>query len=530
MEEVLSLLSEPLVIGVIIIILIFLIAFPILLRRRRSAADEELPELDAPIDYTSLPVEERPRLRDRITNLSLAGKILLGVIPLLFIVGIILLLLILPQISSTAQAPTATPTPLQITDATAILARVNPQQIQIEADSTLTANTTEVRAELFLNDEPFPWYQPATAITTVRTDGTIQLSLTKAENGPPPQRDVPIMAILRADIDGQEIVSEPFTVDIPEIYASQFYAGAVAEVPTPDTEPTEEAPEPTTEITPTVEVTATATPSIDIASGLAATVTNGGNVRQHPMIIENVIGTINADEQIEILGQTPNGEWFLIRNARDEIGWTSATLLSIEPSVLEQVPVESVVTVFVSGNIYEQPQEQSNTLGQVFINETVELSRKTPAGDWYEVTSVRDETGWVSASLLGIPPEVAEQVPVQQASSGATSSVTDDNDVVVDENETPVPDTTIEPDAATPLAGLVVNAFNRGSVRDQPNLEGAVLGAIEAGEQVELLERTQNASWYRINSAQGITGWISSSLLRLDQEIVDRVPVASEGD
>lgn len=523
MEGLLGSLSSPIVIGVIIVVLLLLIAIPVLLRRRRATTEEEPPEIGTPVDYTSMPIEERPSLRERIANLSLAGKLLLAVVPLLVLIGFILLFLLLPANMGTTEGPTPTPVPLEIAITEAILARVTPQQqIRVEAETTIPENTT-VTAELFLGDEPFPWYRTDTATTTVRLGGEINLTLTKADDGPSPTAGSPLMVQLAATLDdGREVVSERFEIAVPEIYARDFYTGTVAEAPTAT--PTT-AVEPTTppEPTATVAVTPTATPEVDFASEQVATVANGGNVRRHPLIIENVVAQINAGEQVELLGRTPNGEWYRIRNERDEVGWASVTLLSIDPAVQERVPVESVVTVFTSGSVYELPEQQGAIFGQVFVGETVELLRKTPNGEWYQVTNVRDVTGWVSASLLGIPPEVADQVPVEQAAAAAVNAT---------EAVPTSPAGTAAPAAGeptpVPAEGIVVRVFNRGSIRDQPAQEGAVLGELSAGDDVELRARTSDGAWYFIRSAESIDGWINSSLVRVSPEIAARVPVIEE--
>lgn len=129
--------------------------------------------------------------------------------------------------------------------------------------------------------------------------------------------------------------------------------------------------------------------------------------------------------------------------------------------------------------------------------------------------TIRDITGWVSAGLLGIPPEVAADVPTQNGGANTTGA------------EVP---TRIPADPGTALGGiesdtgLTARVFNSGNIRDQPSQDGVPLGDVVAGQSVELLQKTPNAAWYRIRNAQGIEGWVTSSLLTIAPEVVDLVP------
>ena len=61
MQDLLSGLPLPILIGLIILVLLALVAVVFLARRRRQggqAGDSAAPSLDGPVDYTSLPIEE----------------------------------------------------------------------------------------------------------------------------------------------------------------------------------------------------------------------------------------------------------------------------------------------------------------------------------------------------------------------------------------------------------------------------------------------------------------------------------------
>uniref|UniRef100_UPI0013EA4AE2 SH3 domain-containing protein n=1 Tax=Candidatus Chloroploca sp. Khr17 TaxID=2496869 RepID=UPI0013EA4AE2 len=153
-------------------------------------------------------------------------------------------------------------------------------------------------------------------------------------------------------------------------------------------------------------------PEPELPTGVPVGVVNGGNVRRLPALVDNVIGGISAGEEVQLLERTPNGAWYRVRTERDEVGWVSVTLLNVPPGT--DVPVATVVSVFVDGSVYAAANTSSAVVDQVNRNEVVALTRKTADGAWYEVTTVRDISGWVAANLLGIPDDVAAAVPVAE--------------------------------------------------------------------------------------------------------------------
>ena len=84
---------------------------------------------------------------------------------------------------------------------------------------------------------------------------------------------------------------------------------------------------------------------------------------------------------------------------------------------------------------------------------------------------------------------------------------------------------TVEP-TATSATTLTATVFNGGNIRQEPNLQGTVLGQLHAGEVVSLLERSANGEWYRV-AAPEATGWVHRSLLTIDEQVASQVPQAT---
>jgi flagellar FliL protein len=160
------------------------------------------------------------------------------------------------------------------------------------------------------------------------------------------------------------------------------------------------------------------------------------------------------------------------------------------PEVVATQPLTA--TVRNGGNIRREPNLQGEVLGQVSAGEVVELLARSPDGGWYLLRAAEAE-GYVSATLLAVPEDVAAQVPPE-----------------------------------TPTSAPIAQVFNGGNVRAAPNLQGEVLDQINAGETVQLLARTENGSWYLIINQRQITGWVSATLLEVALEDRRALPVSGD--
>jgi flagellar FliL protein len=152
---------------------------------------------------------------------------------------------------------------------------------------------------------------------------------------------------------------------------------------------------------------------------LKATVFNGGNIRQRPVVEAcNNCPQLHAGDTVDLLERNEAGTWYRVK-AREGAGWVSATLLTIDAAVAKQVPASKPAasglkaSVFNGGNVRERPVT-GKPLDQIKAKETVDLLEKTADGGWYRITNERGVTGWVSVTLLTIPADVARQVPVAQ--------------------------------------------------------------------------------------------------------------------
>jgi uncharacterized protein YgiM (DUF1202 family) len=517
MQDLLNRLPLPALIGLILLIVVLLVLLVVVAQRRRNRQGGAAVPLEettqenfgGSVDYTSMIMEDEPTdWRGRFARLSLPQRILLIALPVLLLLGGTALALALLPSGDTGTRVVNTPIPANLRITKADLVRVDPlQTIAVTLQTTGVNDNAQAVIELLADGQPIQWFRPDDTNATIRGNRA-SLELPKAEGVPTP--GCTAQYAVRVSISGTNlVVEEPLEV-LPQFQAA--FCGTVAvEQPTTPPAPTDTpaAEQPTATPEPTV------TPQAVLPSGPPAAVTNGGNVRRLPALADNVIGGINAGENVQVIERTPNALWYRVRTIRDEVGWVSASLLNIDATTAANVPVATVVSVFGNGGLYERPDLSSTQLERVNVDEVVELLQKTAAGDWYQVRNLRDIVGWVPTTLLGIPDDVGARVPVEGTQSAPIS--------VAAPTATPGADTTTTPADGT---GLSANVVNGGNVRRDPVVaQDNVVGGVNAGETVVLLARNADSTWYKVRTIRNEEGWVSASLLEVEAATAAQVPV-----
>lgn len=93
------------------------------------------------------------------------------------------------------------------------------------------------------------------------------------------------------------------------------------------------------------------------------------------------------------------------------------------------------------------------------------------------------------------------------------------------------PTATVEPTPElTATDELTGTATIGGNIRREPNREAEVLGQLITGEPVTLFERSVDGEWYRVTTEAGVDGWVSRTLLTVDQERAAQLPVVTPSD
>jgi SH3-like domain-containing protein len=407
-------------------------AFVIIRQRQAQDADLPPPEIGELVDYTSLPEEEPQTWQDRLRNLSLPAKILIGVVPLLLI-GLLAIAVISMMLPAGQPAQPGQPTPQPANIAISRAGLVNATTINVRADTNLPDGTT-INVQLLEDGEPVSWFGPDEAEAAVER-GSLNIRLNRRGEDSDLQRDAEHTIVLTAEHNG-EMVEASSELEVPSRFADDVFAPSEAAAAPPTstsaaTEPTsaaeeEETPRPSPTTRPTQQAT----------TGVQVTVGNGGRVRAQPTVQSSIVGEVVLGDTVEVLYRERAGSsWYRIRTEQGLEGWSHNAVLLLNSSTIGRIPVQGaagavaptapratpsfdlttglLASVSNGGNVRSAPNLSATVLDQVHASETVELLGKTRSGVWYQVKNMREQVGWVHYTLLSVPADVAEQVPVQ---------------------------------------------------------------------------------------------------------------------
>jgi uncharacterized protein YgiM (DUF1202 family) len=69
------------------------------------------------------------------------------------------------------------------------------------------------------------------------------------------------------------------------------------------------------------------------------------------------------------------------------------------------------------------------------------------------------------------------------------------------------------------------------NLRSGAGIDFAAVGVVKAGEEIELLEISPDGTWYKVKTADGLVGWVGSSVATLvEAEKLQELPNASDAE
>ncbi len=161
------------------------------------------------------------------------------------------------------------------------------------------------------------------------------------------------------------------------------------------------------------------------------------------------------------------------------------------------------------GNLRTQPSTAGNEpIKTVNVQESVELLKQNPSGEWFYVRTQQNDEGWMHGSVLQVDQVATEHLPVEEAETASDTEQPEQDD-----------EETAPADSDLPT-GTVTNG---GNFREQPTIEDNVIGQLCAGDSIVFLKRS--GSWYNVRVTKTVAdcvpehvsvnteGWFHSSLL-----------------
>jgi hypothetical protein len=202
--------------------------------------------------------------------------------------------------------PTLSPTDTPAVEATTVVAQPSPETTPTAEATTVAAQPSPTAAESVAVDTVTPTPSPtATDMMPTATAGPTEEPL----------------YLQPSPIPGLPTAAPPTATPTPS--------------PTPTATPVL-SPTPSAKASPTPTPTY---PPVPIVSSLRGTVENPGNVRADPNPNATPLDRVNRGEEVQLLGRSDNGRWYLVLTVRGVAGWVNAVLLNVPPETAAQVPV-----------------------------------------------------------------------------------------------------------------------------------------------------------------------------------------------
>lgn len=226
-------------------------------------------------------------------------------------------------------------------------------------------------------------------------------------------------------------------------------------------------------------------------------------LRTGPGLDYDQLGFLNGDTALQVVGRA--GEWLQINIAGGETAWVASEMVSIadqqvhmvfevQPQDIPAVPAPKVATVTEEGlRLRDGPSTEYVRMMSLTAGQEVSLIQQH--GEWVHVAG-DNFNGWVDASYLEIGEGVLARVPT-------TESI---------------------PNPHPSLAALINE--NGVNMRSGPSTGHEMVGQIDAGAQVNLLEQYDN--WFKIETGYGEVAWVYGSLLDMSSMVQRRVPGAND--
>lgn len=255
--------------------------------------------------------------------------------------------------------------------------------------------------------------------------------------------------------------------------------------------------------------------------------TDNLNVRSGPGQTHSILQTINPGSRYTVLQKS--GDWYQIQLSASSKGWVAAWLVTEHPpgnapsapaagstpSPAQTAPGPSsgagqavqngtALTLDYNPYVYPAPDLSLPAIGQLHSGMTITVSSQ--------------QNGWIQFAYDGVPAWIPKAGTVH-ASSPSTDQG-DGHDIGGDigtDTEVPGPGgAVVQPDTATalpkPTAIVQTDGLN---LRSEASTASSVLGTLKIGTTLTVLEK--QADWYKVQTADGKTGWVAGWLVTVKQ-------------
>ncbi len=269
------------------------------------------------------------------------------------------------------------------------------------------------------------------------------------------------------------------------------------------------------------------------------------SIRDAPGMDEDVIGTLEQDEILEVLDTAVDNSWIQVKREDDTTGWIFNThLIKVKPP---QPPQDKWYRVTADVlNVRTGPGTEYDDIGDLYRDEVVRALDYAQNDTWIKIIRESDgltgwsfaayleetskppgEIGWyrVTASVLNVRegPSTSEAIVgslplnsvvkgLEKNDDGTWIKILRESDGLTGWCFAAYLEETTEPPPTGPKNWYQFNETTL-YVRKEPNASAESLGYLTHGQIVLGLESNADKTWVRIQRFDGLIGWASAAYL-----------------
>ena len=237
--------------------------------------------------------------------------------------------------------------------------------------------------------------------------------------------------------------------------------------------------------------------------------TAGLNVRSGGSTEYKIIGYINKNEKVEMLGLASSG-WYKVKLSNGTIGYASNLYLkesnnnseSTSDSNSSNTSSTGKMLVSIAGlNVRSGESTEYKIIGYINKNEKVEMLGIASTG-WYKVKLSNGTVGYASNLYLKEANDTSQDTSDNNSNNNSSNSNNNSSnngstDAVVIDN-------------------LIATANL--NVRSGTSTSNSIIGVVYKGDNVSIVEKTNNY-WYKVKLSNGKIGYCSATYLKSKEEL-----------
>lgn len=272
-------------------------------------------------------------------------------------------------------------------------------------------------------------------------------------------------------------------------------------------------------------------------------------IREEANTTSNIITVIYENDEVEILEES--GDWYKIKY-KDSTGYVKKEFITVDSSssnttsttnqddsqnntaITDQGDQSSVV---ITSETYAKLLPSFSSVNVVKFEVSKQLTKLSEINNWIQVSDGQN-TGWIlknktQAESKQVVKEENQNTSVENEVTNTVANVSNTVSNTTNSSTNNVTNTTTNTSSNTTntsSSGATVNkkatvTVETAKVREKATTDSEVLGFLDYGDEITLLEQT--GDWYKINF-ESKTGYIKNTLIKVSDETVSSRSLTEE--